>query len=111
MDELLLDSVEFTFFVIGFEHAEIAYRAMFIGTLALPVVVIFRSDGGQSARIAFDVHRDIAQAKHYINHADVVRDAIGQATRDGLFDHPPKGTVCLDGDAQRWAGDLKLSQR
>ncbi|MFX1767349.1 hypothetical protein PWP93_33165 [Paraburkholderia sp. A1RI-2L] len=111
MDELLLDSVEFTFFAVGLDHGEVEHRAMFIGTLALPVVVIFRSDGKGAARIAFDVPRRIAQANHYTNHADVVRDAIGQAARDDLFDHPPDGTVCLDGAAPRWAGNLKLSQR
>ncbi len=111
VDELLLDSVEFTFFAIGLDHGEVEHHAMFIGTLALPVVVIFRADGKAEVRIAFDVPRYIAHAHHYINHADVVRDAIGQAARDDLFNHPPDGTVCLDGDAPRWAGDLKLAQR
>jgi hypothetical protein len=109
VDELLLDSVEFTFMPPGLEEGEVGHRAMFIGTLALPVVVIFRSDGRKFARIAFDVPRTIAEAKHYTNHADVVRDAIGQATRDDLFNHPPDGTVCLDGKAPRWTGGLLLS--
>ncbi|SDE37353.1 hypothetical protein [Paraburkholderia lycopersici] len=109
LDTVNLDSVEFTFFPTGIEGGGAAHRAMFIGTLALPVVVIFRADGKRSARIAFDVPGYVAQARHYTNHADVVRDAIGQATRDNLFNAPPDGTVLLEGDAPRWAGHLQLA--
>lgn len=111
MDTLSLDSVEFTFFPIGLEDGVAEHRAMFVGTLALPVVVISRVDGIKSVRIAFDVPRYVAFAKHYINHADVVRDAIGQATRDNHFNQPPDGTVYLDGDAPRWTGTLQLAHR
>ncbi|RAR54624.1 hypothetical protein C7401_124121 [Paraburkholderia unamae] len=108
MDILSLDSIEFTFSLMGLDDGEAAHRALFVGTLALPVVVLYRADGKRSVRIAFDVPRHIAQGRHYINHSDVVRDAIGQAIRDNLFNHPPGETVYLDGNAPRWAGILQL---
>ncbi|SDE37119.1 hypothetical protein [Paraburkholderia lycopersici] len=110
MELVTLDAVEFTFFPVALETGKVAHRAMFIGTLALPVVVIYRADGKRSARIAFDVPRDVAKAKHYADHADVVRDAIGQAIRDNLFDNPPEATNALANDAPRWPGNLQLAR-
>jgi hypothetical protein len=108
VDTLSLDSIEFTFIPIGLEEGESTHRALFVGTLALPVIVIYRADGRKTARIAFDVPRHLAQAMHYTNHADVVRDVIGQAMRDNLFNQPPATTVYLDGMVPRWAGNLQL---
>ncbi|HIE5943628.1 hypothetical protein [Burkholderia cepacia] len=111
MKELELGTAEFTFFPIGLDDGEAAHRAVFVGAAASYVVNIFRINSKKSLRIGVDIPRPIAEAKQYNCAADVVRDAIGQALRDNLFNNPPTDMVYLDEDAPRWKGNLEVARK
>jgi len=99
-----LESCEFSFVRDG---RETEYRAMFTGTLTFPTVVLTRYADASAPPIGFDVPRTVALAKRYESEMDVVRDAIGQAVVDRLFDSPQHSTVYLRADAPRWDGKLR----
>lgn len=101
-----IDTDEFTFFPPGLDDGDVEHRAVLKGAVDFYVVHIFRINSKKSVRISVEIPRTIAQAKRYDSASNVVRDAIGLAMRDNLFNNPPNDIVYLDVDVPRWTGNL-----
>lgn len=102
MNSINLRGPEFTFFPPGLVDGEAEYHAR-----AMAGGVVFIRVGSGLSPVGFDVPRTVAARRGYAGDLEnMVRDAIGQALRDGVFDAHPAETVYLDEDAPRWLGNL-----
>ncbi|TAM02031.1 MAG: hypothetical protein EPN70_18020 [Paraburkholderia sp.] len=105
MARVELQILEFTFSPPGLDKGPAKYHAMVVCG-SMPSVVLTRL-GSKIRPIGFDVQRNVAIEKAFKDGEAIVRAAIGQALRDGLFNNHPDVAVYLDVDAPDWDGNLK----